>query len=247
MSKHIGTREQKQEFFATELAPCPYLPGRLERRLVTLMQPGSRPDVMDILTEAGFRRSQNYVYRPICDHCQACVPVRIDVKRFEPGRTLRKTSNRNLDLTANIVSNDATEEQFELFHRYLLDRHETGGMASMGWWDYRDMVEQVPATTLMIEFRDAEGRLKGVTLTDRVRSGLSGVYKFFEPDEPKRSLGTHIIMWHIEQARLWDLDYVYLGYWIENCRKMAYKARFPALERLTPNGWQAFHPGKSDE
>jgi len=227
-----------QQFFSTELAPCPYLPGRVERRLVTSLD---RPDAdqrHEHLTQAGFRRAQRLAYRPACPDCRACVPVRIPVARFAMSRGWRRIVRRNADLVAQERPLLATEEQFALFSRYLAGRHAAGGMAAMSWADYRAMIDDSPVAGLVAEWRRADGSLIAVSLTDRCASGLSGVYKFFDPDEGRRSLGSLIVLWHVERARELQLPYVYLGYWIAGSAKMAYKARFQPLEQLTPGGWQ---------
>ncbi|MGD9509451.1 MAG: arginyltransferase [Geminicoccaceae bacterium] len=229
-------------FYSTDLAPCPYLPERQERRLVALVEGQDGNDRLDLLTEAGFRRSQGYLYKPVCPGCSRCVPVRIAVDGFRPGRSFRKVLARNNDLTAHPAPAIATDEQFSLFHRYLRRRHQDGGMVRMDRGAYAEMVELAPDGTRLIEFREASGRLVGVSLTDFVRSGLSGVYKFYDPDAAQRSLGTFIILWHIEHARRIGLPYVYLGYWIGESRKMAYKARFTPLERLDGPFWRPFEP-----
>lgn len=229
-------------FYTTDLAPCPYLAHRQERRLVALVETGGAR--LDLLTEAGFRRSQGFLYKPACPGCQACVPVRIVVEEFRPGRGFRKVMRRNADLVWQEMAAESTDEQFALFQRYLRHRHHDGGMVRMDRDAYRDMVEMAPPATRLIEFRDAQGALVGVSLTDWLRSGLSGVYKFFDPDLEPRSLGTFIILWHVERARALGLPYVYLGYWIAQSRKMAYKIRFAPLERLDGAFWRPFQPGE---
>lgn len=224
-----------RRFYATELSPCPYRPGRLERRLVTVLDPAGEETLLDQLTAAGFRRSQRFLYKPACPDCRACVPTRIPVADFVPRRTFRRILKRNADLRPSERPARATDEQFLLFRRYIQARHGDGGMAEMGWRDFVEMVEETGRSTRLIELRRTDGQLMAVSLTDYVASGLSGVYKFFEPDEPDRSLGTLLILWHIERARELGLPYVYLGYWIADCRKMAYKRRFRPLEAL--EGW----------
>jgi arginyl-tRNA--protein-N-Asp/Glu arginylyltransferase len=228
----------RKHLYTTELSPCPYLPGRFERRLVALSEPGEPAGIVDLLTEAGFRRSQQALYKPACPDCRACVPVRIVLRDWRPSRSERKVLHRNADLTATEAQPRATEEQYELFRRYLATRHDDGGMASMSYAAYVEMIELGVAGTVLVEFRDAAGELVGVTLTDRVASGLSGVYKFFAPEQPRRSLGTFIILWHVRRALELGLAYVYLGYWIGDCRKMSYKARFAPLERLDDSEWR---------
>lgn len=225
-------------FYSTGLEPCPYLPGRMEQRVVTELHTHGDDAFLDQLTRAGFRRSQNFLYRPACPHCRACIPVRICVDGFDWSRRWRKLWHRNADLAAGERSALATDEQYALFRRYIEDRHDEGGMAAMRWPDYREMVEQAPASTMLVELRDQGGDLVGVSLTDRMGSGLSGVYKFFDPSQPRRSLGSFLILWHVERARSLGLPYVYLGYWIKECRKMAYKDQFRPLERLDRHGWR---------
>jgi len=224
-------------FFSTELTPCPYLERNQERRLVLPLGAETAEVDQDRLVLAGFRRSQTYAYRPTCPGCQACVPVRIPTSRFKLSRSWRRIIRRNTDLTAEAKRPQATEEQFALFRHYLAGRHAEGGMTTMGWNEYRSMVEDCPTSSRIVEWRRQDGSLIGVSITDHVKSGLSGVYKFFDPDEGSRSLGTLIILWHVQHALELDLDYVYLGYWIAESPKMAYKARFKPLERLTVDGW----------
>ena len=228
-----------QQFFSTELAPCPYLPGRAERRLVTSLDRADANDRHERLMQVGFRRAQRFAYRPACPGCRACVPVRIPVARFAMSRGWRRILRRNTDLSARERPLLASEEQFALFSRYLAGRHAEGGMAAMSWADYRAMVDDSPVAGLVAEWRRADGSLIAVSLTDRCASGLSGVYKFFDPDEGRRSLGSLIVLWHIQRARELQLPFVYLGYWIAGSTKMAYKARFRPLEQLTADGWQA--------
>ena len=226
-------------FFSTEPAPCPYLAGRAERRLVTAIE-GSDPEQLhDRLLRAGFRRSQGYAYRPACTGCQACVPVRIPVTRFCLRRSWRRILRDNRDLLPNERPAVATAEQYALFRRYLEGRHAESGMADMTWTEFRTMINDSPVQTRVVEWRRTIDRsLIAASLTDRCPSGLSGVYKFFDPDEGRRSLGSLIILWHVQRAIELGLPYVYLGYWIAQSPKMGYKARFQPLERLTPAGWQ---------
>ena len=179
---------------------------------------------------------------PACPGCRACVPVRIVADRFTPGRTERKVLNRNADLVAEERPAAATGEQFELFKRYLEARHDDGGMALMERDAYDDMVGSGVYGTMLVEFRQPTGRLVGVSLTDRIATGLSGVYKFFEPEMERHSLGTFIILWHVRRAVELGLPYVYLGYWVRDCRKMAYKARFTPLEMLDGAEWRPLVP-----
>jgi arginyl-tRNA--protein-N-Asp/Glu arginylyltransferase len=231
---------QLHRFYSTDLAPCPYLPDRQERRLVALVEGEEGNGRLDFLTEAGFRRSQGYLYKPVCPGCRGCVPVRIVVDAFRAGRSFRRVLARNSDLIWRETLPAGTDEQYALFHRYLRHRHQDGGMVRMDRQAYGEMVDVAPDSTRVIEFRDGAGVLVGVSLTDHVRSGLSGVYKFYDPAEAQRSLGTFIILWHVERARNLGLPFVYLGYWIAESRKMAYKARFAPMERLDGAAWLPF-------
>lgn len=233
-------------YFSTELAPCPYLENRLERRLVTALGGPDANRHHDRLMRAGFRRSQRFAYRPACPGCQACVPVRIPVAEFRMTRSWRRILRHNADLAAAERPTAATEEQFLLFRRYLAGRHDDSGMTDMAWEDYQAMAGDTTVDSMLVEWRRVDGRLMAVSLTDRTAGGLSGVYKFFEPDEPRRSLGSLIVLWHVQHAAELGLPYVYLGYWIAESPKMAYKARFQPLERLTDRGWQRMPPDSTE-
>jgi arginine-tRNA-protein transferase len=234
----LVTPDPMNLYFSTDLAPCPYLDNRLERRLVVSLENELSDEASDRLVLAGFRRSQNYAYRPTCPGCSACVPIRIPVDAFVMTRSWRRTLRHNADLRASERPSRATEEQFTLFERYLHSRHADGGMANMGWNEYRAMVDDSPKNSQVVEWRYDDDRLAAVSLTDRFNSGLSGVYKFFDPDAARRSLGTLIILWHVQRALELGLPYVYLGYWIAGSPKMDYKARFRPLEHFTRLGWQ---------
>lgn len=235
-----------QFFFGTLPQPCPYLPGRRESKVVTELD-GARPGPRhDALARAGFRRSHTLAYKPACRGCNACVPVRVPVERFRPSRSLKRVWRRNADLDWSEQPPRATAEQFDLFARYQRSRHADGSMATMDAADYRAMVEETTVDTILVEFRDAQERLVAAALTDRMGDGLSGVYKFFDPDESRRGPGTYMVLWHIERARALGLAYVYLGYWIADCPKMAYKTRFRPIEALGPGGWKLFDQDPDD-
>lgn len=231
-----------RHFFATPPGSCPYLPERVERKVVTLLSGEDPSGLHDALSLAGFRRSQDLAYRPACEGCSACVSVRVLARRFTPSRSLRRLAARNRDLRASVIEARANTEQFELFRDYLESRHAEGGMADMNFGDYRSMVEDSPVRTHLVEFRDGADTLVGACLTDRMSDGLSLVYSFFDNDQPGRGLGNYMILWHIERVRRLGLGHVYLGYWIEESSRMAYKSRFRPLERLTAEGWQPLLP-----
>lgn len=230
-------------FFTTTPLPCPYLDGRTERRMVTELMGADAADLNDRLSLAGFRRSHTIAYTPVCDGCQACVSVRVPVKAFTPGRTQRRIANRNADLHAEVRAPVATREQYALFKAYIDTRHGDGDMALMGENDYRALVEETPVRSNLVEFRDHGGRLVAGCLVDKLCDGLSAVYSFFEPDQPNRSLGTYVVLWLIEEARRQNLDYVYLGYWVQGSPKMDYKRNFRPLEGYTPGGWKRLDGG----
>jgi arginine-tRNA-protein transferase len=234
------------QFYLTAPSPCPYLPGRNERKVFTHLVGDKAADLNDLLTHGGFRRSQSIAYRPACDQCRACVSVRVVAGEFRPSRNFRKILARNSDLIGEFRAAAPTSEQYSVFRAYLDGRHRHGGMADMSVLDYAMMVEDSHVSTRMVEYRRRDagegppgrrGDLVAVALTDVLSDGLSMVYSFFEPDEATRSLGTFMILDHIARARRMGLPYVYLGYWIEGSRKMDYKARFQPQQRLAPSGW----------
>ena len=226
-----------QFFYTTAPLPCPYLPGRTERKIVTELSGTEAEALHERLSRAGFRRSHNIAYAPVCPGCQACVPIRVVSEEFTPDRTQRRILRANADLTISEMPARATAEQFTLFQRYQKTRHADGDMAAMGYYDYRAMIEDTPISTGILEFRDAQDRLVGACLTDWLADGLSAVYSFFDTDEDKRSLGTFAVLWLIGRARSLGLPYVYLGYWVPESRKMAYKARFRPSEILISGAW----------
>jgi arginine-tRNA-protein transferase len=229
--------EAVQPFFATAAVPCPYIAGRAERKLIVELGGREAAAFYDDLSRAGFRRSHRFAYRPACGACQACVPVRIAVEHFAHSRSTRRVRNLNRELTGTLMPARATQEQYRLFQEYQRSRHRDSEMAEMTYGDYRAMVEDTPVRTATVEFRDGEGRLIAATLLDRLDDGLSAVYSFYAPAAERQSLGTWGILWLVEECQRRALPYVYLGYWIAQAPKMAYKGRFPALERLGPGGW----------
>ena len=227
-----------QFFYTTAPLPCPYVTGRTERKVVTEITGPESEQLHDRLSRAGFRRSHNIAYAPVCPGCNACIPIRVPVADFQPHRTLRRVAKANAALTGFPAPARATAEQFQLFQRYQQARHHDGDMATMSFYDYRAMVEDTPIETFIAEFRDQDTRLVGACLTDRLGDGLSAVYSFFAPELERRSLGSFTILWLIEQARAAGLPYVYLGYWVPESRKMAYKARFRPSEILAGGSWR---------
>lgn len=227
------------QFYVTAPQPCPYLEGRLERKLFTALQGENAGELNDSLSGQGFRRSQNVLYRPSCADCASCLSARIDVSAFSPSRSQRRTINRNKDLDRRATSPWATEEQYDLFRRYLDSRHADGGMADMDVFEFAAMIEETPIRSRVIEYNDVRTReLVGVCLTDVLSDGVSMVYSFYGPDRPKDGLGNYMILDHIEIARSAGLPYVYLGYWVPGSQKMGYKAKFSGLEVYLGGQWQ---------
>lgn len=225
-------------FFTTAPLPCPYIQGRLERKIVTELNGPDAEVLHEALSRAGFRRSHSIAYTPACPGCSACIPVRIVASEFRPDRSMRRIEKINHDLEAHRVPARATAEQYRLFARYQEFRHPGGDMALMGFYDYRSMVEDSPIDTFMVEMRRPDGTLTAACLADRMTDGLSAVYSYFEPELASRSLGTQVVLWLVQEAARLGLPYIYLGYWIAESRKMAYKARFQPLEAFGPNGWR---------
>ena len=232
-------------FYRTPPLPCPYLPGRIERKLFTVLDGATAGPLLERLSQAGFRRSHAIVYRPKCEGCEACRAVRVRAGAFRPGRSMRRVLARNRAIEVREVDPVASTEHFGLFRRYQDVRHPGGGMADMDFDEYRAMIEDTPVETFLVEFRGADEELLGVSLGDRLSDGLSLVYSFYAP-ERGASPGTYIILWHIQRARALDLDYVYLGYWIAGSPKMEYKARFQPLEVYTERGWEAVTSGAGE-
>lgn len=236
------------EFYITAPQPCPYLPGRRERKLFTHLTVDRPLALVDNLLKGGFRRSQSIAYTPHCDGCNACVSVRVPVDHFTPGRSMRRIANRNRDLIARQAPAVATSEYYDLFRRYIDARHGDGGMADMTVLDFAIMIEESPIETFLVEYRkktedplsgpSPAGELKAVALCDQLSDGVSMVYSFFDTELDTRSLGTYMILDSIERTRRAGLPYLYLGYWVSGSEKMAYKSRFQPQEHLTPEGWR---------
>lgn len=227
------------QFYVTAPQPCPYLDGRQERKLFTALQGDGAQRLNDTLSKQGFRRSQNVLYRPACADCAACLSARINVEAFKPSRSQRRTVKRNKDLARRASSPWATEEQYDLFREYLEKRHATGGMADMDSFEFAAMIEETPIRTRVVEYSDAKsGDLVAVCLTDVFDDGVSMVYSFYQPGQARASLGTYIILDHIEIAQEAGLPYVYLGYWVPGSEKMGYKAGFSGLEVYINGSWR---------
>ena len=239
-------------FFVTSPAPCPYLPGRSERKVFTELKGPHADALNDALGRIGFRRSQTVAYRPSCVECHACVSVRVVAAEFRASTTQKRNLKRNSDLVATMCRPWSTSEQFELLQSYLGVRHPGGGMATMDETDFADMVEHTPVDSYVVEYREPRldgvpGRLVAACLTDRQGDGLSLIYSFYDPDHGTRSgLGNYIILDHIRRCAEAKLPYVYLGYCDEGSVRMQYKVRYRPLERLGRDGWGRFDEGEQD-
>ncbi len=241
LTQHTPTRGLR--FFLTAPSPCPYLPGKAERKVFAHLPMAGGAGMHDTLTQGGFRRSQSIAYRPACDGCSACLSARVPTTDFAPSRSERRVLARSADAVRHIVEAEATREQYDLLRVYLASRHAGGGMAEMTWGDYVAMVEDTTVRTHMVEYREASvdggpGSLIACALVDMLSDGLSLVYSFYDPSTPQRSLGSFIILDHLVQSRGLRLPFLYLGYWVRGSAKMDYKARFRPLEILTPAGWR---------
>ena len=234
-------------FYLTAPAPCPYLPGRQERKVFTALDGPNAGAFNDALTHAGFRRSQNIAYRPACEACESCISARVLAERFIFTRRWRRSLARNADLARSLRPAEATEEQFQVLRSYLRTRHGEGGMAEISRSDYAAMVEETAVRTHIVEYRytapgPRRGELAAAALVDVLADGLSLVYAYFDPSEPRRGLGVYTIIDHIQQARAAGFAHLYLGYWIPGSEKMAYKADFQPLELLLSGEWRAYEP-----
>ena len=241
------------KFFVTNPGPCPYLPGKVERKVFTELNGRHSSELNEALGRIGFRRSQSVAYRPSCIDCSACVSVRVLAGEFEASATQRKLLRRHADLEVTACKPWTTEEQYQLLRRYLAQRHPGGGMAEMDESDFADMVEQTPVRTYVIEYREPStggvpGKLIGACLSDQQGDGLSMIYSFFDVDpSARKGLGTFIILDHIVRAARASLPYVYLGYWVEGSSRMAYKTQFRPLERLGRDGWRRMEQAELDQ
>ena len=238
------------QFYLTAPATCPYLPNQMERKVFTHLVGPRAAEMNDLLTQGGFRRSQNIAYRPACESCRACVSVRILAERFAPTKSMKRVLSLNKDIVSSIHASEPSTEQFSLFRRYLDHRHQSGGMSDMSALDYAIMVEDTHVNTRIIEYRTREpgsgidpskkGELLAVALSDLMSDGLSMVYSFFNPALEHRSLGTFMILDHVARTRALGLPHVYLGYWVDGSDKMGYKTRYLPQEHLTPRGWELY-------
>jgi leucyl-tRNA---protein transferase len=236
-------RRNFPQFFITAPTPCPYLPGKFERKVFTHLIGADSRNLNTMLSQGGFRRSQNIAYRPACDHCQACTSVRVPVQDFVLSKSFKRVLKKNSDLVTQVVKARATSEHYSLFRGYIDTRHSEGGMADMSVLDFAAMVDDTVADSRIVEYRFDEtcenaGELASAVLMDILGDGISMIYSFYEPSYEDRSLGTLMILDAIARVQSMGLPYLYLGYYVRGSRKMEYKARFMPQQRLTVDGWK---------
>ncbi len=225
------------QLYLTAPYPCSYLDKLQARSQVATPGFLITTPVYSELVRHGFRRSGTFTYRPRCDDCQQCIPMRILANEFHPSRSQRRSWRQHHNLSINLLPLQDKPEYFELYHRYQTARHRDGGMGDDNPEQYRNFLLQSHVDSLLVEFRE-NAVLRMVSIVDVLSDGLSAVYTFYDPDQENSSYGTFNVLWQIELCRKLELPYLYLGYWIAASRKMTYKTRFTPAEGLVANSWQ---------
>lgn len=228
---------QTLRFYATPPHDCSYLPGHKAKTLFVDPQAEVTGTLYSQLSDLGFRRSGSHIYRPHCDSCNACVSVRVPVHEFKPSKTQRRIWRRNTDLSVKKVTPQLTIEYYRLYDRYITQRHADGDMYPPSPSQFMSFLVEGRQPSCFYEFRDRQGELIAIAVTDQLDQGISALYTFYAPEEESRSLGTYAILWQIESARQAGLDYLYLGYWVRDCRKMSYKTAYRPLDMLIADQW----------
>lgn len=232
---------EEVQFYATAAYPCSYMPGRIARSQVAVPSALLHTQAYSQLVHKGFRRSGEFIYRPHCDHCHACTSMRVPVAEFSPSRSQKRAWSRHSNLVASLSRPYFSETHFALYQRYQKSRHAGGGMDHDDVDQYKEFLVSTQVDSWLVEFCEPDnganpGQLKMVSIIDRLQDGLSAVYTFFEPEEGQ-AYGTYNVLWQIFHAKFLDLPFVYLGYWIQDCQKMAYKAKFQPNEMLMNGVW----------
>ena len=225
-------------FMLTKVAACPYLNGKLEKRIATDI--AYNKNIYEELTINGFRRVENWMYRPVCDNCSACKSYRVDIEKFQITKSLKRVSRNFKNFSYKLAKNISNKEHFELFKKYQLNRHSGGSMSNMDEDEFTLMIETSPIRTSLMEFRDKFKNLVGVVLIDIDEKNLSAVYSFFDPKFNKFGLGNYMILQCLSYGKVKKYKYLYLGYYIEELTSMSYKSRFKPGQILNNNEWENF-------
>ena len=223
-------------YMLTKASSCPYLNGKVEKRIATDISNNKK--IYEELSINGFRRVENWMYRPVCDNCSACKSYRVDIKNFKLTKSLRRIYKNFKNISCKLVKNIATQEHFELFKKYLSERHKGGSMSNMDEDEFKSMIETSPINTLLLEFRNKSYNLVGAVLLDINEKNLSAVYSFFDPKFNKFGLGNYMIIQSLLFGKNYDYRYLYLGYYIKELSSMSYKSRFKPGQIFNNNEWK---------